>query len=187
MFITNNHDSFYLWWHENFVKHQNVSRYYNQNCRVSSKYFVTGYSFWNARLELFFHQKKYYLKSDTFFSLQSKQKLFASNIWQIFSDLENILVIVTLQCMKVLIKWLMSRCWWILTKKNSEEFMNHEVLTIINYLNKIPSWEAPIMIFIIKIFANSKYIWLAIYQRRQRSNLKNSRYNKNHLFNFKSF
>ena len=34
MFITNNHDSFHLWWHENFVKHQNVSKYYDQDCSV---------------------------------------------------------------------------------------------------------------------------------------------------------
>ena len=33
MLITNNHDSFHLWWHENFVKHQNVSKYYDQDCR----------------------------------------------------------------------------------------------------------------------------------------------------------
>ena len=32
MLITNNHDSFHFWWHENFVKHQNVSQYYDQDC-----------------------------------------------------------------------------------------------------------------------------------------------------------
>ena len=32
MFITNNHDSFHLWWHENFVSHQNVSKDYGQDC-----------------------------------------------------------------------------------------------------------------------------------------------------------
>ena len=32
MFITNNRDSFHLWWHENFVKHQNVSKYYGKDC-----------------------------------------------------------------------------------------------------------------------------------------------------------
>ena len=31
MVITNNHDLFHLWWHENFVKHQNVSKYYDQD------------------------------------------------------------------------------------------------------------------------------------------------------------
>ena len=35
MFITNNHDSFHLWWHENFVKHQNVSKYYDQDYSLS--------------------------------------------------------------------------------------------------------------------------------------------------------
>ena len=34
MFITNNHASFHLWWDENFVKHQNVSKYYDQDCRA---------------------------------------------------------------------------------------------------------------------------------------------------------
>ena len=32
MFITNNRDSFHFWWHENFVKHQNVSKCYDQDC-----------------------------------------------------------------------------------------------------------------------------------------------------------
>ena len=31
MFIANNHDSFHLWWHENFVKHEHVSKYYDQD------------------------------------------------------------------------------------------------------------------------------------------------------------
>ena len=32
MFITNNYNSFHLWWKENLVKHQNVSKYYDQDC-----------------------------------------------------------------------------------------------------------------------------------------------------------
>ena len=32
MFITNNHDWFRLWWKENFVKHQKISKYYDQGC-----------------------------------------------------------------------------------------------------------------------------------------------------------
>ena len=32
LFITNNHDSFHLRWQEHFVKHQNVSKYYGQDC-----------------------------------------------------------------------------------------------------------------------------------------------------------
>ena len=35
MFITNNHHLFHLWWHKNFVKHQNVSKYYDQDCRCN--------------------------------------------------------------------------------------------------------------------------------------------------------
>ena len=30
MFIANNRDSFHLWWKENLVKHQKVSKYYDQ-------------------------------------------------------------------------------------------------------------------------------------------------------------
>ena len=33
LFITNNHDSFHLWWKENLVKHQKVLKYYGQDCR----------------------------------------------------------------------------------------------------------------------------------------------------------
>ena len=32
MFITNNNDSFHLRWKENLVKHQKVSKYYDQDC-----------------------------------------------------------------------------------------------------------------------------------------------------------
>ena len=32
MFITNNHNSFHLWWKKNLVKHQKVSKYYDQDC-----------------------------------------------------------------------------------------------------------------------------------------------------------
>ena len=33
MFITNNHALFHLWWKENFVKHQEVSKLYGHNCK----------------------------------------------------------------------------------------------------------------------------------------------------------
>ena len=32
MFITNNQNSFHLWWKENFLKHQKVSKRYDQHC-----------------------------------------------------------------------------------------------------------------------------------------------------------
>ena len=32
MFISNNRSSFHFWWKENFVKHQQVSRYYEKHC-----------------------------------------------------------------------------------------------------------------------------------------------------------
>ena len=33
VFITNYRVSFYLWWKENLVKHQKVSKYYDQDCK----------------------------------------------------------------------------------------------------------------------------------------------------------
>ena len=35
MFITNNHISFHLWLKKNFVKHQKVSKYYDQDCSAA--------------------------------------------------------------------------------------------------------------------------------------------------------
>ena len=35
MFIANNHDSFHLSWHKNFVKYQNVSKYHGEDCRLA--------------------------------------------------------------------------------------------------------------------------------------------------------
>ena len=32
MFITNNHASFHLWWKENLLNHQKVSKYYEHGC-----------------------------------------------------------------------------------------------------------------------------------------------------------
>ena len=32
IFITNNHASFHLWWKENLLKYQKVSKYYVHNC-----------------------------------------------------------------------------------------------------------------------------------------------------------
>ena len=36
MFITNNRASFYLCWKENLVKHQKVSKYYENDCSSNS-------------------------------------------------------------------------------------------------------------------------------------------------------
>ena len=40
MFITNNHGSFHLWWKENLVKHQKVSKYCGQDCTSTVQPFV---------------------------------------------------------------------------------------------------------------------------------------------------
>ena len=34
MFISDNRKSFHLWWKENLVKHQKVSKYYKNDCRL---------------------------------------------------------------------------------------------------------------------------------------------------------
>ena len=33
MFVANNYASFHLWWKENLLKHQKVSKYYDHVCR----------------------------------------------------------------------------------------------------------------------------------------------------------
>ena len=38
MFISNNRPSFYLWGKENLVKHQKVSKYYENNCGFHMNY-----------------------------------------------------------------------------------------------------------------------------------------------------
>ena len=34
MFVANNRASFHLWWKKNLVKHQNVSKYYENDCSI---------------------------------------------------------------------------------------------------------------------------------------------------------
>ena len=36
MFIANNRVSFHLWWKENLVRHQKVSKHYENDCRSSN-------------------------------------------------------------------------------------------------------------------------------------------------------
>ena len=38
MFISNNRPSFHLWGKENLVKHQKVSKYYENDCRYTKQY-----------------------------------------------------------------------------------------------------------------------------------------------------
>ena len=51
MFITNNHDSFHLCRHKNFLKHQNVSKYYDQIAEIK-KYAKTDIKVFRSRLTL---------------------------------------------------------------------------------------------------------------------------------------
>ena len=41
IFITNNHDSFQLWWKKNLAKHQKVSKYYGRDCTYTKALFPT--------------------------------------------------------------------------------------------------------------------------------------------------
>ena len=43
MLIANNYDSFHLWWKENLVKNQNVSKYYNPDCRRMKRFLSLKY------------------------------------------------------------------------------------------------------------------------------------------------
>ena len=38
MFITNNHGLFHLWWKEDLVKHQKVSKFYDHDCSYITTY-----------------------------------------------------------------------------------------------------------------------------------------------------
>ena len=43
IFIINNHNSFHLWWKENLVKHQKVSKYYDWDCSNKNVNFATQF------------------------------------------------------------------------------------------------------------------------------------------------
>ena len=42
-FVTNNQSLFHLWWKENLVKHQKLSKYYKQGCRSLEQKVAKGY------------------------------------------------------------------------------------------------------------------------------------------------
>ena len=46
MFISNNRASFHLWWKENLVKHQRVSKYYENDCCLVSRGCMVSTSSW---------------------------------------------------------------------------------------------------------------------------------------------
>ena len=52
MFISNNHPSFHLWWKENLVKHQKLSKYYETDCRTGLFTYICIFSakeIWNRK------------------------------------------------------------------------------------------------------------------------------------------
>ena len=56
IFITNNYNSFHLWWKENLVKHQIVWKYYDQDCcknllkNINQTFRVVHYLTWKLEL-----------------------------------------------------------------------------------------------------------------------------------------
>ena len=67
MFVSNNRPSFHLWWKENLVKHQKVSKYYETDCssrlfsgwKEISKTSIGKWNFWSKLLKLDMHQQNY--------------------------------------------------------------------------------------------------------------------------------
>ena len=48
MFITNNHASFLLWWKENSLNYQKVSKYYEHDIRKSGISLLNSFSLWKV-------------------------------------------------------------------------------------------------------------------------------------------
>ena len=64
MFITNNHDSFHLWWEKNLVEHQKVWKYYDQDCSsVITILAITGASEEPCVHCLFIDELYYWMKT----------------------------------------------------------------------------------------------------------------------------
>ena len=65
-FITNNHALFHLWWKENLLNHQKVSRYYKHSCRghlqepKTTPNFANYVKFKNVTLFFIFKNSQYY-------------------------------------------------------------------------------------------------------------------------------
>ena len=66
MCITNNHDPFHLWWKKNLVKHQKVSKYYDQDCRLSL--FLTCFYFRKPYCNTVFQISQIFLAFKTYIS-----------------------------------------------------------------------------------------------------------------------
>ena len=47
MFLSNNGPSFHLWWKKNLVKHREVSKYYETDCRFWHYLTLTWFLFWH--------------------------------------------------------------------------------------------------------------------------------------------
>ena len=92
MFITGNHASFHLWWKENLVKNQKVSKYYIRGCL--QKFCLVFMSLMNTRIvkkRLYFGWNLLYLSQKT-----SRKKLESLSITKL--DLsERIEKVVTKQ------------------------------------------------------------------------------------------
>ena len=63
IFITNNHDSFHLWWKENLAKHQKVSKYYDQDCSRTLPEKTKSSILTMKKLVLFYQILTYYIET----------------------------------------------------------------------------------------------------------------------------
>ena len=75
MFITNNHDSFHLWWKENLVKHQKVSKCYDQDCSSSPLFSNCANWVVSRNVKIIFYVEKVKVQSG-FFQRFEKVKSF---------------------------------------------------------------------------------------------------------------
>ena len=59
-FLSNNHASFHLWWKDILVKHQNVSEYYENDCRLHDTHLKNRVQFNNDSLAASHKFPKFY-------------------------------------------------------------------------------------------------------------------------------
>ena len=94
MFITNNHDWFHLWWHENFFKHQNVSKYYDQDCSIIDKH---DQAFWSISITALQYLKKKFGMEFVFCKLAL---LFLLEVARHVQSIQNRKLVIFLQYLK---------------------------------------------------------------------------------------
>ena len=85
MLISNNCTSFLLWWKENLVKHQRVSKHYGNDCLQN---FLLHYTGWPTKMSLFFFGNTF-SKNNESFQIFSPQLLEVCRIILVEATLES--------------------------------------------------------------------------------------------------